>query len=154
VTAHRVPGGDPEGREPDRLALTVGMRAATALVGLVLALMGAGGMLASRLSGDRPGTLPLVAVLVGAFGLALLLVALRGRTFGWLPARHPALLPQIVLAVSGVTLIAIGNGVAAVRRDATGRMIGWGAVALAIVLVVVAVLRRWVPRVGERPRRR
>ena len=116
--------------------------------------MGAGGMLVSRLSGDRPGTLPFVAGLVGAFGVALLFVAVRGRTFGWLPARQPALLPQIVLAVGGVTLIAIGNGVAAVRRDATGRMIGWGMVGLAILLVIVAVLRRWVPRVGERPGRR
>jgi len=148
--------GLPEGRgpEPDHVGLSVGMRVATALVGLVLALMGAGGMLASRLSGDRPGTLPLVAVFVGASGLLLLFVAIRGRTFTWLPARRPALLPQIVLAVGAVTLVAIGNGVATVRRDPTGRMIGWGAVALAIVLVVVAVLRRWVPRVGDRAERR
>lgn len=153
MTDPRVPGRGPD-RDTDRLAMTTGMRVATALVGLVLALMGAGGMLVSRLSGDRPGTLPFVAGLVGAFGVALLFVAVRGRTFGWLPARQPALLPQIVLAVGGVTLIAIGNGVAAVRRDATGRMIGWGMVGLAILLVIVAVLRRWVPRVGERPGRR
>ena len=125
------------------------MRVAAALVALVLLLLGAGGMLASRLSGDRPGTLPLVAVLVGAFGVLLLVVAIRGRSFGWLPARRPALLPQIVLAVGAVTLVAIGNGVATVRSDAVGRAISWGSVVLAIVLVIVAVLRRWVPRVGE-----
>ena len=128
------------------------MRVATALVALVLLLLGAGGMVASRLGGDRQGTLPLVAVFVGAFGVLLLVVAIRGRSFGWLPARRPALLPQIVLAVGAVTLVAIGNGVATVRTDAVGRAIGWGGVALAIVLVVVAVLRRWVPRVGDNRR--
>lgn len=136
--------------DPERLALSAGMRVATALVALVLLLLGAGGMLASRLGGDGPGTLPLVAVLVGAFGVLLLVVSIRGRSFGWLPARRPALLPQIVLAVGAVTLVAIGNGIATVRTDAVGRAIGWGSVALAIVLVVVAVLRRWVPRVGDR----
>jgi hypothetical protein len=145
VNAPRIPRDG----EPDRLALSVGMRVATALVALVLVMLGAGGMLVSRLSGDRPGTLPLVAVLVEAFGIALLFVAVRGRSFGWLPARRPALLPQIVLAVGAVTLVAIGNGVATVRTDAVGRAIGLGSVALAIVLVIVAVLRRWVPRVGE-----
>ena len=70
MTDPRVPGRDPD-RDTDRLAMTVGMRVATALVGLVLALMGAGGMLASRLTGDRPGTLPFVAGVVGAFGVAL-----------------------------------------------------------------------------------
>ena len=128
------------------------MRVATALVALVLVLLGAGGMLVSRLSGDRAGSLPLVAVLVEAFGVALLFVAIRGRSFGWLPTRRPALLPQIVLAIGAVTLVAIGNGVATVRTDAVGRAIGLGSVALAIVLVIVAVLRRWVPRVGEHGR--
>ena len=145
-TDHQVPRPP----EPDRLALSPALRVATALVGMVLALLGGAGMLVSRLSGDTPGPLPLLALTIAGFGLALVGVALRGRTFGWLPARRPALLPQIVLAIAAVTLIALGNGVATVRTDAVGRAIGWGSVGLAIVLVVVAVVRRWVPRVGDR----
>ena len=55
-----------------------------------------------------------------------------------------------MLAVGVVTLVAIGRGVAAARADATGRAIGWGAIVLGAVIVVVAVARRWVPRIGDR----
>lgn len=146
----RVPttGQDPR-REIDRLALTIPQRIATVLVAVALLTLGAGGMLVSRLSGGQAGSLPLVAVMVAAFGGMLLLVALRGRTFSWLPARAPAMLPQLVLAIGAVTLVAVGHGVATVRTDAVGRAIGWGGMALALVLVVVAVVRRWVPRVGD-----
>ena len=153
---------DPRMREPRRpddpesararLALTAGQRVATGLVGLALLLLGLAGMLASRLSGDVPGRPSAIAVFVAGFGVALLLVAARGRSYGWLPARDPALLPQMVLAVGVVTLVAIGRGVAAVRPDGVGRAIGWGSIAVGVALVVVAVLRRWVPRIGDRTR--
>ena len=148
MTAPRSPGDSGPGH--DRITLSVGLRVATGLVALVLALLGLGGMLVSRLAGDEPGSLPLVAVMVAAFGIVLLVVALRGRTFAWLPARQPAMLPQLVLAIGAVTLVALGHGVATVRTDAVGRAVGYGSVVLAVLLVIVAVLRRWVPRVGER----
>ena len=136
-------------RDRDRLSLTLAQRIATGAVGLVLMLMGLGGMLTSRLSGSTPGSVPFVAIGVAAFGAVLLVVAVRGRTFTWLPARSPGLLPQMVLAVGVVTIAAIGHGVQVVRGDATGRAIGLGSMALAVMLVVVAVVRRWVPRFGD-----
>ena len=137
-------------RRRERLRLSAGQRVATALVGLALLLLGLAGMLASRLSGDVPGRVSPIALFVAAFGLALVVAGARGRSFAWLPARDPALLPQLVLAVGVVTLIAIGRGVAAARADAIGRAVGWGAIARAAVIVVVAVVRRWVPRIGYR----
>ena len=148
-----TPDAEPR-RQPDRLALSLAQRVATALVALVLVLMGTGGMLVSRLSGNAPGTLPIVALGVAAFGGVLLVIALRGRSFAWLPARAPALLPQMVLAIGAVTIVAMGHGVQTVRADATGRAIGWGSVALAIAIVVISVVRHWVPRIGDVGERR
>lgn len=156
MTAPRGPSspGQWPGRDPvrDRVALSRGQRVATGIVGLALVLLGFAGMLASRLSGDRPGSVSPIALFVAGFGVSLLVVAARGRSFGWLPTRDPALLPQMVLAVGVVTLVAIGRGIAAVRTDLLGRTIGWGSIALGIALVVIAVMRRWVPRIGDRRR--
>lgn len=137
------------GREADRLALTRGQRVASALVGFQLFVLGGAGLLTSRLNGDAPGRLPPIAILVVALGLVLLAVALRGRSVALLPARRPALLPQLVLTIGVVTLVAIGQGVAAVRPDGIGRVAGLGSLALAVAVVLLAVVRRWVPRIGD-----
>jgi hypothetical protein len=138
---------------PDRTTLSGAQRASTGIVGLVLVLLGGAGMLTSRLNGDAPGSLPPVAIGVAALGLGFLLLAVRGRTFGWLPARRPALLGQLTLTVAVVTLVALGRAVAAVRADAAGQIIGWGTVILAAALVLTALVRRWVPGLGDTPRR-
>lgn len=143
--------GAPSERVPDtdRLALTLGQRVAAALVGLLLLLLGGAGLLTSRLNGDAPGQLPPVALIVVALGLVLVAISLRGRSVGLLPARRPALLPQLVLTIGVVTLVAIGQGIASVRPGAVGRIASLGTLALGVVLVVLAVVRRWVPRFGE-----
>ena len=129
----------------DRHALSRPQRLAAVLVGLEVALLGAAGMLVSRLDGTGAVRLPPLAVGVFLVGVVFLAIAARGRSPGWLPARGPALFPQMTLTVGVVVLVAIGQGIGAARRDATGHAIGWGSMALAAAIVVVAVWRRWVP---------
>lgn len=128
-----------------------GLRAATALVGLALVVLGGLGTLTSRLDGSTGrGPLPPMAVGVAGIGLLLLGLAARGRAPGWLPARRPALLPQLLLTIALVLLVSVGSAVAAVRPDGVGRIALAGSLALALLLVVLAVLRGWVPRIGGR----
>lgn len=131
--------------DDDRHRLSLPQRVAAALVGVEVSVLGAAGLLVSRLDGTGAGRLPPLAVLVAAIGLAFLLLAIRGRAPRWLPARRPALFPQMTLSVGIVVLVAIGQGLAVARRDALGQALGWGSMGAAAVLVVVAVWRRWVP---------
>lgn len=135
--------------DDDRHRLSPLQRLAAVLVGLEVALLGAAGLLVSRLDGTGAMRLPPLALLVSAVGLAFLLLAVRGRSPRWLPARRPALFPQMTLSVGIVVLVAIGQGLSVARRDPLGQALGWGAMVVAAALVVVAVWRRWVPGRGR-----